>query len=924
MPQPLRSPEHSLEIMAKSTGVLVSRVAALLFAGLALASSLHAQSASAPPNLWLTLLLPDSATSGGVVSRVAIRNLPVDDPRQALVLVPGVALHAGEIGVGVLPVLSIRGAATEPQILVDGVPMRLQTFGTQGFGLDANALDAAVVLTGVAPVTIPDAGAGVIAYRTRAGGDRLDADVRWSSDEPFGDAMSAGFNHITGAAGGPLGERLRFAASATLIGQRSQYRGSGAADVPVLVPSGIDTVVDAPSGNATSLPAFVEWDGGSRRPFDWTSARRVHGRFDYAYGAGSALSFTVLASDLQQRSFPMQRLLAPQAYEGERFRSAMGTANLRHALPLGRVAAVLDIIASWARESDVSGALAQKTEVTTRNPYLGIELGSLQFIGADLLPSTETLVRNVRTNSGVRTPFLNREDLRFAQPHRTNPYGMLSGWPTSGLDTQLGTFTETRLNGRAGLEISPGAHRVTIGVDAERSSVELYTSSLLRQAFMDVFAEHPTRIGLFAADRVALSGAAKLDVGMRFDRYAPGGEFPKTPGRIYSNPGWSPNAATADTAYTASVARVFRPTRVQSFISPQVRFTIPVAARAVMRLGYRRAVEPPAWSLFFRQVNADLDFTNASSTFGRDVSFVVASLVELAARVELSPGVSIDAALFRRDGDRYVARILPFADPLNPGDTINISALTKVSDNSPWGVESRLEWLGSGRVSATLAYAASRREIEPGGGFTQHMLAAAARVKLPIDFDAVVFARAASGEPYTRLNNQGLGIVSPPSVFGNAIEPFNASRLPWSKVVDLRVGRTLRAGGRDWQLFADVRNLFNFRNVRALFAETGNVTNDAFRQQVLGAEFANLAGEASSNSALEAGNTVNLTACGTWSDPVNCVALARAEGRFGDGDGHYTSAEQQTALYAFYESVYGAWRFYGAGRTLRIGAQLAL
>ena len=899
------------------------RVASLLVILLALAASLTAQSASAPPNLWFILPLPDSSTSGGVVSRVAIRNLPVDDPRQALVLVPGVALRAGEIGIGVLPALSIRGAASEPQVLVDGAPVRLQTFGTQGIGIDANALDAAVVTTGVAPVTVTDAGSGVVAYRTRSGGDKLDADVRWSSDEPFGDAMSVGFNHVTGAAGGPLGERLRFAASATLLGQRSQYRGSGAEDVPVLVPSGIDTTVVGMFSNSVTIPRFVAWDGGVRRPFDWTSARRVHGRLDFDYGTGSALSLTLLASDLQQRVFPERLLLVPNAYQGERATAAIGILNWRHALGTREMAPALSVTLSYARESDVNGALESETEVATRDPYLGIEMRTLRFIGTDVLPSTETLVHNVRTNSGLRTPYLNRADLRFAQPYRTNPYGMQSGgWATQGLDTQLGTSTERRLNGRATLGLRSGTHQMTFGLDIERSTVELYTSRLLAQAFMDVFAEHPSRIGLFGADRISVGGAT-IDLGVRYDRYAPGGEFPNTPGRIYSNPNWSPNASTDAAAYNASVANVFTKTRTQTFISPRLKVLVPVASKTTFRLSYGRSVEPPAWATFFRQVNADLDFTNAGSVFGRDVSFATTALYEMAAQVEVSPTLHVDAGLFRRDGEQYVSRIQPFPDPLNFGDTINLAALTTVPDKAQWGIDTRLAWRPIGRVNASLGYELARRTIGSGSDFTTHVIAGAALVTLPLEFSGTIFLRASSGDPYTRLLNNGAGTITP-SISGSPIEPLNASRLPWTKTIDLRVGKSLRAGGREWQVFADLRNVLNFRNVRALFAETGDVTNDAFRQQNVASEFANLAGEASSNSALETGNTINLTACGTWSDPVNCVALTRVESRFGDGDGHYTTAEQQTALYAFYESIFGAWRFYGAGRTLRVGAQLGL
>ena len=63
-------------------------------------------------------------------------------------------------------------------------------------------------------------------------------------------------------------------------------------------------------------------------------------------------------------------------------------------------------------------------------------------------------------------------------------------------------------------------------------------------------------------------------------------------------------------------------------------------------------------------------------------------------------------------------------------------------------------------------------------------------------------------------------------------------------------------------------------------------------------------------------------ACSAWRTAANCVALQRVENRFGDGDGHYTPAEQRRALDAYYESVYGTWRFHGPARTARLGLEL--
>ncbi|HEU5260340.1 MAG TPA: hypothetical protein VFU41_02830, partial [Gemmatimonadales bacterium] len=112
------------------------------------------------------------------------------------------------------------------------------------------------------------------------------------------------------------------------------------------------------------------------------------------------------------------------------------------------------------------------------------------------------------------------------------------------------------------------------------------------------------------------------------------------------------------------------------------------------------------------------------------------------------------------------------------------------------------------------------------------------------------------------------------------------------------------------------------------FAETGDVVNALHQRNVVGdpvlgtGEYLALWNEARDNGALGAGNTVDLRACTTWSSPENCVALSRVERRFGDGDGLYTQAEQERAFNTFYDSFFGPWRFYGPGRTARVGLEL--
>ena len=887
----------------------------------------------------------DSLASGGLLRGSALRRLPIDEPRAAFTLIPGVVLRSGDLGISTAPDISIRGGVPgRSSTYIDGAPVRFQTLGTQGIGLAANAIAETWLTTGVAPATVADAAGGVVSYVTRTGGDRLSGQLRWDSDEPFGNGVSVGYNRLEGSVGGPLplGPNLSFFLSATLQGQLSRYRSAAAASAPSYVPFGIDTVVDVggPTGESVTIPRFVQWSGecsvannagvecqGLRRPLDWSTSRRIQGKVQRTYGVGGAslFSVTLLGSDFQQRSFPGQLIMDPALYGGGRARSAIAIVNWRHQLggPLR-----LEVNMSYGSDDQISGPLSAASETATREPYLGIEMGTLQFTGPDVLPLpvAERLIRNVRSNSGLRVPYMNRFDLANTQPYRLNPFGVMTAWPSRGVNGVLSYVRERRLQARAGLDWRPTAeHHVRVGVDAEHTNLSKYQSGMITQSFFDAFLEAPARLGVFASDRMAF-GAVVLDVGLRIDRILPGGEFANTPGRIYTNPSWLFGSDTSDALYRSSVASVFTKTDAQTALSPRVRLAFPISATTSVRAGYGRIIEAPAWTTFFQNANADFDFTSTSAFFGRDVKFAMSSQLDLGVRSVIGRNVVIDVAGYLKDLPQYVGRFQPFADPFNVGDTININVLTVDKVNGV-GLDAQLDWRMGEWLTASGAYSLLRAPRGDNGVTTQ-TVTASADVRPPRlgsvgrDLSAQIIVRATSGIAYSPRVNAGLGTITP-------LAPLNittgSARLPWTKRVDVRITKDVRMGGRAWTVYADVRNVFNFQNTRTVFDETGDVVNAQHRTQALAPEYGSLTAEASGSGALEPdGTTINLSACSSWVTPANCVMLTRVERRFGDGNGLYSLGEQQQALNAYYDAIEGPWFFYSPGRTLRLGVELEL
>jgi hypothetical protein len=188
--------------------------------------------------------------------------------------------------------------------------------------------------------------------------------------------------------------------------------------------------------------------------------------------------------------------------------------------------------------------------------------------------------------------------------------------------------------------------------------------------------------------------------------------------------------------------------------------------------------------------------------------------------------------------------------------------------------------------------------------------------------------RFASGLPYTKL--QGTSEAKAPfggwDVGAYAVEDVNSSRMPWVKELDLRLTRGFRLGGLEWTLYGDFRNVLNFTTIVQLYAGTGDIVHPLQRSNWVGSETSSLEAEAGQFLVTEddGSHTILLPAdCGAWGrGPVNCVALKRAEVRFGNGDGRYAESEYRSAFTAEYEYWNGTYDNLAAPRHIRIGAEL--
>src|SRR2546430_9818115 len=179
----------------------------------------------------------DQVTSKTIVSGQQFDRLPVSDVRDVIRLEPGVVESGKAKG------LSIRGSRPgEAAVYVDGALVRNSQRGESDLTLGTNAVEEASVTTGAIGAEFGDAQSGILAFVTRAGGQKYTGSLSFNSDDMGNLWRNVGVNRIEGSLSGPIKGNLTFSVSGTLTGQKS-----AATDMnrdlarPVVRTSGVDT-----------------------------------------------------------------------------------------------------------------------------------------------------------------------------------------------------------------------------------------------------------------------------------------------------------------------------------------------------------------------------------------------------------------------------------------------------------------------------------------------------------------------------------------------------------------------------------------------------------------------------------------------------------------------------------------------------------
>ncbi len=448
------------------------------------------------------------------------------------------------------------------------------------------------------------------------------------------------------------------------------------------------------------------------------------------------------------------------------------------------------------------------------------------------------------------------------------------------------------------------------------------------------------------------------------------------------------NKANAGSGDTQLATCNFFTAAQQSALSPSLRISFPVTDRTGFRLSYSHQVQTPDMSVLASGSNSDISVSNSNDIFARPVGFGRTIMFEFGVRHAFSDDMVLDVAAYNKDLlSEGAGRTIGIYDPFIGGPTNEtneaVNLYTSADFGNVRGIDLRLDRRFGSIFQGTLSYTyqtakntgsdpnaylntlartnsavTGARTPPPQAILTSsdnrtHTIAGNLAATFPDGWhsgtwygsilqNAGIYATfsASSGLPYTLMANGGIGSLGPGNGFGLASVPFNnapinSSTMPWIKNVDLRVTRGFHLAGKDLSVFADFRNLFNFKNLTSIFAETGDVVNSVYQSSILTPQFAQLRSDAGGlwvskavtvNGVAQTISGVDLSDCSKYpyaSDGSrgvpDCLLLRQDEARWGNGDNFFSQDEITTAFDAWYNRYHGPYTMYGAGFNMRLG-----
>ncbi|MYI95182.1 TonB-dependent receptor [Candidatus Poribacteria bacterium] len=389
-------------------------------------------------------------------------------------------------------------------------------------------------------------------------------------------------------------------------------------------------------------------------------------------------------------------------------------------------------------------------------------------------------------------------------------------------------------------------HQVQAGV--EFSSNHLYNLGTTNYGSSNLYVEYydvvPTSLSLYAQDKMEYEGMI-VNIGLRYDRYNPDGGSPEDPlnplvlkedGTILYTNSEGPEAdlfflvpdvkkyinelqGSFDSlpAVGLPIINKWKKASTKHMIAPRLGISFPITERAKFHFTYGHYYQVPRGDDLYENLNFDM--RGAIRRRGNpDLEPEKTIAYEVGIIQQFTDDLTVDITGFTKDINNLVSSV--HVDITNDYSYFINDIYGRVqgfeltirkwrTGNSP--VSGMLSYTysvakgkGSSRNLGYLTYYRQQPEVtesHPLSWDQRHIVSAALDIQLPFASAVNFVGRYASGLPYT---------PNPRAPIKPAV---NSKRYPATYNVDALVSKRSRIGGVTYTFFADIRNIFNTKNL---------------------------------------------------------------------------------------------------------------
>lgn len=736
-----------------------------------------------------------------------------------------ISLQAGVVGSNVR-----GGRSTELTYMVDGMTVEDPLQGGVGATINRNAIAEIVLLTGGFSAEYGQAMSGVVNLVTKEGGNKYSGQLRYTTDEPFGEkTFSANDNTYELSFGGPMPffNKLKFYLSSRVF--TTDCKGS---NTPGSNPGPGYKVVD-PAGNnlgwylhnteqqySTQIKLTYNFTPDMKLTLGGFKARDQWDLYDWAW------RYTTNQEGYDTFGWsttPSEDML--DHYDARMQESEQYKLNWTHTLSANTF---YNANITYFKNYDNR---AKRELREQKNRFLSLFENwweDYEFVSIDNRDSD---------GDGVWDQFSYKQSGYSNTPRFPwdNPYG-ISNVFVGGGDTRSGSrlyeskYLATKWDFVSQVTIN---HQFKFGFEYFMHTMDKNYNSLPWDPvpFEDIYTYEPKTGAVYLLDKMEWKGMV-INAGLRLDYI-------------------DPEARVRENVLNTSADAPWIDADVKWQVSPRLGISHPVSEKTVMHFNYGWFFEEPRFNSLYDFVVMPAQLLRRGNQMigNPNLEAQKTKAWEFGAAHQITNNLSLDITGYYKD--MYDVEGIRFV----PAIPENYSVLTNSEFGKAYGIELSLKKRYSNNFSFDVSYTLSWARGTSSSQYQHYQLVTngppdpyTGQMKVYpqldywLDFDQrhttnVIFDyrlpegtgptlfgynvlenfginmiwRYHSGRPYTREDSRG-----------NQVGDYNGARQPWYMRTDARINKDIKLFGVSYSLFAEIENLFNERRATSVYARTGN------------------------------------------------------------------------------------------------------